>query len=178
VSDLHHTAVRGPTGGPEDDSPALPNLVQRYHWRRLAGDHCHGLLPSRGPAVLLVRTALCSARMAPGARAQCQPRKLTTTHPGEGTDRRDRWAQVSATICNGPAVFRIARFGPRSTPHLPYPLSVWPGLRELTMRRPLSNRAGTPLAGRHRHMNRARRGIRCANLEGQGHRPEGGVTWL
>jgi len=45
-----------------------------------------------------------------------------------------------------------------------------------------ADRCRTTLArlslGAHRHLNRARRGIRSANLDRQKYRPEGGATWL
>ncbi len=113
----------------------------------------------------------------PAAELSVRPREPRTPHRREGTGR-GRWPGCPRRFATGLRCF--ASLGLDRDAHHTSPTPSRPGncFENLRGRRPLSNYAGTALAGRHRHLNRARRGIRSANLDRQKYRPEGGATWL
>ena len=157
-------------------SPTWSSGIGRRSARRV---RCHGLLPSR------IRRLLHCAQT-PCVQHTHGPRRLSLVSVQENRGRRiDARAPVED---GGPGVRDDLRqacgVSHRSVldreAHHTSPTPSRPGncFENLRGRRPLSNYAGTALAGRHRHLNRARRGIRSANLDRQKYRPEGGATWL
>jgi hypothetical protein len=135
--------------------------------------------PVKNPALApLCANALCSTHARPpAAELSVSPREPRTPHRREGTGR-GRWPGCPRRFATGLRCF--ASLGLDRKSHHTSPTPSRPGncFENLRGRRPLSNYAGTALAGRHRHLNRARRGIRSANLDRQKYRPEGGATWL
>jgi len=176
---LHHIAVRGPAGSPGTVSRRSPTWSSG-----IAGDVRRAEFPvtgcsreESGACSTVRKRPVFNHARPPAAELSVRPREPRTPHRREGTGR-GRWPGCPRRFATGLRCF--ASLGLDRDAHHTSPTPSRPGncFENLRGRRPLSNYAGTALAGRHRHLNRARRGIRSANLDRQKYRPEGGATWL